>query len=123
MTSHDEDIASQLLQSADVRIAEAARRVFSAATVDMTQHNNINNRPMTIASSSGIYDETSMYTLGAVVDQMEYNTTSSTPNPLHTTEADHQQHTTTSNINSEVENDTDVDNGKKVSSADRQKRR
>jgi len=119
MTSHDEDIASQLLQSADVRIAEAARRVFSAATVDMTQHNN--NRPMTVASSSGIYDETSMYTLGAAVDKMEYNTTSSTPNPLHTTEAD--QHTTTSNINSEVENDTDVDNGKKVSSADRQKRR
>jgi len=122
MTSHDEDIASQLLQSADVRIAEAARRVFSAATVDMTQHNNNNNRPMTIASSSGIYDETSMYTLGAAVDQMEYNTTSSTPNPLRTTEADH-QHTTTSNINSEVENDGDVDNGKKVSSADRQKRR
>jgi len=121
MTSHDEDIASQLLQSADVRIAEAARRVFSAATVDMTQHHN-NNRLMTNASSSGVYDETSMYTLGAAVDQMEYNTTSSTPNPLRTTEADHQQ-TTTSNINSEVENDTDVDNGKKVSSADRQKRR
>lgn len=121
MASHEEDIASQLLQSADVRIAEAARRVFSAATVDMTQHNNINNRPMTVASSSGVYDETSMYTLGAVVDQMEYNTTSSTPNPLRTTEAD--QHTTTSNINSEVENDGDVDNGKKVSSADRQKRR
>ena len=120
MASQDEDIASQLLQSADVRIAEAARRVFSAATVDMTQHHN-NNRPMTVASSSGIYDETSMYTLGAAVDQMEYNTTSSTPNPLRTTEAD--QHTTTSNINSEVENDGDVDNGKKVSSADRQKRR
>lgn len=119
MTSHDEDIASQLLQSADVRIAEAARRVFVA---DMTQHNN-NNRPMTIASSSGVYDKTSMYTSGtAAVDQMEYNTTSSIPNPLHKTEADH-QHTTTSNINSEVENDTDVDNGKKVSSADRQKRR
>ena len=121
MTSHDEDIASQLLQSADVRIAEAARRVFSAATVDMTQHNN-KNRPMTIASSSGVYDKTSIYASGtAAVDQMEYNTTSSIPNPL-TTEADH-QHTTTSNINSEVENDTDVDNGKKVSSADRQKRR
>ena len=116
MASHKEDIASQLLQSTDVRIAEAARRVFSAATVDMTQH-----RPMTIASSSGIYDETSMYTLGAVVDQMEYNTTSSTPNPLHTTEAD--QHTTTSNINFEAENDGDDENGKKVSSADRQKRR
>ena len=128
MATHQDDIASKLLQSSDARIAEAAKRVFSS-TLPIVSTNLTSATPLAVHSSSSAFNDHSMYTetTSGAVDQMEYNN-------IHPNQALHAtaEYKHTTNINSTMTNSTasnddvledDEDGEKKPSSTERLKRR
>ena len=125
MASHQEDIASKLLQSSDARIAEAAKRVFSsyslpAAASSLAALSAASSSAVSAASSSAggaYYDESAAYANGA--DQCDINGVGLGV-LLYGGAQQHSTDNTTSNDDFQDENEGD---DKKPSSTERLKRR